>query len=37
LCRQRLFRSGLWKFGIGILVNVILGHRLILLCLGLGR
>jgi len=37
LCRQWLFRSGLWKFGIGILVNLILGHRLILSCLGLGR
>jgi len=37
LCRQRLFRSGLWKFGIGLLVNFILGHRLILFCLGLGR
>lgn len=37
LCRQWLFRSGLWKFGIGVLVNLILGHRLILSCLGLGR
>ena len=37
LCRQRLFRSGLWKFGIGVLVNLMLGHRLILFCLGLGR
>jgi hypothetical protein len=37
LCRQWLFRSGLWKFGIGVLVNLILGHRLILFCLGLGK
>ena len=37
LCRQWLFRSGLWKFGIGVLLNLILGHRLILFCLGLGR
>jgi hypothetical protein len=29
LCRQWLFRSGLWKFGIGVLVNLILGHRLL--------
>jgi len=29
LSRQWLFRSGLWKFGIGVLVNVILGHRLL--------
>ena len=36
LCRQWLFRSSLWKFGIGVLVNVILGHRLILFCLGFG-
>ena len=36
LCRQWLFRSGLWKFGIGVLVNLIVGHRLILFCLGLG-
>jgi hypothetical protein len=37
LCRQWLFRSNLWKFGIGVLVNLVLGHRLILFCLGLGR
>ena len=37
LCRQWIFRSGLWKFGIGVLVNLILGHRLILFCFGLGR
>ena len=37
LCRQWLFRSGLWKFGIGVLVNLILGHRLIFFCLGLGK
>jgi len=37
LCRQWIFRSGLWKFGIGVLVNLILGHRLILFCLGLDR
>jgi hypothetical protein len=37
LCRQWMFRSGLWKFGIGILVNLILGYRLILFCLGFGR
>jgi hypothetical protein len=36
LCRQRLLRSGLWKFGVGVLVNLILGHRLILACLGFG-
>ncbi len=29
LCRQWLFRSGLWKFGIGVLVNLILGFRLL--------
>jgi len=29
LCRQWLFRSDLWKFGIGVLVNLILGHRLL--------
>jgi hypothetical protein len=29
LCRQWLFRSGLWKFGVGLLVNAILGHRLL--------
>ena len=29
LCRQWFFRSGLWKFGIGLLVNLILGHRLL--------
>jgi len=37
LCRQWLFRSGLWKFAIGLLVNFILGHRLLLFCLGLDR
>ena len=36
LGRQWLFRSGLWKFGVGVLVNLILGHRLILFCLGFG-
>ncbi len=29
LCRQWLFRTGLWKFGIGVLVNLILGFRLL--------
>lgn len=29
LCRQWIFRSGLWKFGIGLLVNALLGHRLL--------
>ncbi len=29
LCRQWLFREGLWTFGIGLLVNAILGHRLL--------
>ena len=29
LFRQWLFRSDLWKFGIGVLVNLILGHRLL--------
>lgn len=29
LCRQWLFRSDLWKFGIGVLVNLMLGHRLL--------
>jgi hypothetical protein len=29
LFRQWLFSSGLWKFGIGLLVNAILGHRLL--------
>ena len=24
LCRQWLFRSGIWKFGVGLLVNAIL-------------
>lgn len=37
LGRQWLLRSGLWKFAIGAAVNLILGHRLILFCLGLGR
>ena len=37
LWRQWLFRTGLWKFGVGVLVNLILGHRLILFCLGLSR
>ena len=37
LCRQWVFRSGLWKFGVGLLVNLILGHRLILYCLGIGN
>lgn len=36
LGRQWLFRSGFWKFGVGLLVNLILGHRLILFCLGFG-
>jgi hypothetical protein len=36
LCRQWLFRSGAWKFGVGVLVNLILGYHLILCCLGLG-
>ncbi len=29
LCRQWLFRSGLWKFGVGLLVNAILAHRIL--------
>lgn len=29
LFRQWLFRSDLWKFGIGVLMNLILGHRLL--------
>jgi hypothetical protein len=29
LCRQWLFRSGIWKFGTGVLINLILGHRLL--------
>jgi hypothetical protein len=29
LCRQWVFHSNLWKFGIGVLVNLILGHRLL--------
>lgn len=37
LGRQWLFHSDLWKFGVGVLVNFILGHRLLLFCLGLGR
>jgi hypothetical protein len=36
LCRQWMLRSGVWKFGVGVLVNLLLGHRLILFCLGLG-
>jgi hypothetical protein len=36
LCRQWILRSGLWKFAIGVLVNLILYHRLILFSLGLG-
>jgi hypothetical protein len=34
LGRQWIFRSGLWKFAIGVAVNLIVGHRLILFCLG---
>jgi hypothetical protein len=37
LCRQWFFRSGLWKSGVGVSVKLIVGHRLILSCLGLGR
>lgn len=33
LCRQWLFRSGLWKFGVGLLVNGLIFYRLILYCL----
>ena len=29
LCRQWLFRSDLWKFGVGLLVNAMLFHRLL--------
>lgn len=29
LCRQWLFRSGLWKFGIGLLLNLLIGHRIL--------
>ncbi len=29
LCRQWFLRSSLWKFGIGVLVNLILGHRIL--------
>jgi hypothetical protein len=37
LCRQWFFRSGLWKSGVGVSVKLIVGHGLILSCLGLGR
>lgn len=37
LCRQWILRTGAWKFGVGILVNLILGHRLIFFCLGLSE
>ena len=30
LCRQWFFRSGLWKFGVGLLVNSLFFYRLIL-------
>lgn len=29
LCRQWLFRSGFWTFGVGLLVNVLFFYRLI--------
>ena len=37
LCRQWLFRSGMWKFGVGLLVNFLLGHRLLFVWFGLNK
>ncbi|HEX4229139.1 MAG TPA: hypothetical protein VHZ07_10740 [Bryobacteraceae bacterium] len=37
LGRQWLSQSRVWTFGIGLLVNFIVGHRLLLFCLGLDR
>jgi hypothetical protein len=37
LCRQWLSHSRVWTFGVGLLVNFIVGHRLLLFCLGLDK
>lgn len=29
LARQWIFRTGLWKFGVGVMVNLLLGFRLL--------
>lgn len=36
LFRQWLSQSRVWTFGVGLLANLILFHRLLLFCLGLG-